>query len=117
MVGTETDMPSTRTTSFEPSRMRIGSGSPAPWPRARAARPRRGARPAPGARPWHLTSSRTPGSLNLQPDRRTFRLRVETLRDGRPGRSGRRATRGSRSARAATEDEEAVLRAFFRDGR
>ena len=63
----------------------------------------------------HLTRLANAGIAGLQPDRRTFRLGIETLRwaaeqVGPPRDAGI-------ALGAATEDEEAVLRAFFRDGR
>jgi hypothetical protein len=63
----------------------------------------------------HLTRLANAGVARLQPDRRTYRLDAETLRwaaeqVGPPRGAG--IVLG-----AATEDEEAVLRAFFRDGR
>ena len=63
----------------------------------------------------HLTRLASAGVARLQPDRRTYRLDVETLRwaaeqVGPPREAGI-------ALGAANEDEEAVLRAFFRDGR
>jgi hypothetical protein len=63
----------------------------------------------------HLTRLATAGVARLQPDRRTYRLDPETLRwaaeqVGPPREAGL-------ALGAANEDEEAVLRAFFRDGR
>jgi len=63
----------------------------------------------------HLTRLAAAGVARLQPDRRTYRLDRETLRwaaeqVGPPRDAGI-------ALGAANEDEEAVLRAFFRDGR
>jgi hypothetical protein len=63
----------------------------------------------------HLTRLVAAGVARLQPDRRTYRLDRETLRwaaeqVGPPREVGI-------ALGAANEDEEAVLRAFFRDGR
>ena len=63
----------------------------------------------------HLTRLADAGVARLQPDRRTYRLDTETLRwaaeqVGPPRDAGI-------ALGAANEDEEAVLRAFFRDGR
>jgi hypothetical protein len=63
----------------------------------------------------HLTRLAAAGVARLQPDRRTYRLDEETLRwaaeqVGPPRDAGI-------PLGAANEDEEAVLRAFFRDGR
>jgi hypothetical protein len=63
----------------------------------------------------HLTRLTAAGAARLQPDRRTYRLDPETLRwaaeqVGPPREAGL-------ALGAANEDEEAVLRAFFRDGR
>jgi hypothetical protein len=63
----------------------------------------------------HLTRLAAAGVARLQPDRRTYRLDPETLRwaaeqVGPPREAGI-------ALDAANEDEEAVLRAFFRDGR
>jgi len=63
----------------------------------------------------HLTRLAAAGVARLQPDRRTYRLDAETLRwaaeqVGPPRDAGI-------ALGAANEDEEAVLRAFFRDGR
>lgn len=63
----------------------------------------------------HLTRLASAGVARLQPDRRTYRLDAETLRwaaeqVGPPREAGI-------ALGAANEDEEAVLRAFFRDGR
>jgi hypothetical protein len=63
----------------------------------------------------HLTRLAAAGVARLQPDRRTYRLDVETLRwaaeqVGPPRDAGI-------ALGAANEDEEAVLRAFFRNGR
>ena len=63
----------------------------------------------------HLNRLTSTGVVRLQPDRRTYRLDPETLRwaaeqVGPPRETG--LTLG-----AASEDEEAVLRTFFRNGR
>jgi hypothetical protein len=63
----------------------------------------------------HLTRLAAAGVARLQPDHRTYRLDRETLRwaaeqVGPPRDAGI-------ALGAANEDEEAVLRAFFRDGR
>jgi hypothetical protein len=62
----------------------------------------------------HLTRLADAGIARLQPDRRTYRLDTETLRwaaeqVGPPRDAGI-------ALGAANEDEETVLRAFFRDG-
>ena len=63
----------------------------------------------------HLNRLTSTGVARLQPDRRTYRLDPETLRwaaeqVGPPRDAGL-------ALGAASEDEESVLRAFFRDGR
>jgi hypothetical protein len=63
----------------------------------------------------HLTRLAAAGVARLQPDRRTYRLDVETLRwaaeqVGPPRDAGI-------ALGAASDEEEAVLRSFFRDGR
>ena len=63
----------------------------------------------------HLTRLVAAGVVRLQDDRRSYRLDAETLRwaaeqVGPPPAAGL-------ALGAASEDEEAVLRAFFRDGR
>jgi len=63
----------------------------------------------------HLNRLAGAGVVRLQDDRRTYRLDPETLRwaaeqVGPPRDAGL-------ALGAATEDEESVLRAFFRDGR
>jgi hypothetical protein len=63
----------------------------------------------------HLTRLTAAGVARLQPDRRTYRLDPETLRwaaerVGPPRETGI-------ALGAATEDEESILRAFFRNGR
>ena len=63
----------------------------------------------------HLNRLTSTGVVRLQPDRRTYRLDAETLRWA-AGQVG--PTRESGIALgAANEDEEAVLRTFFRNGR
>ena len=117
MVGTETDMtehPNDILRALaDPDRLRIAGALAAGEATATAlaealdlplARVRR-----------HLTRLANAGIAGLQPDRRTFRLEIETLRwaaeqVGPPRDAGI-------ALGAATEDEEAVLRAFFRDGR
>jgi hypothetical protein len=63
----------------------------------------------------HLTRLAAAGVARLQPDRRTYRFDAETLRRAAeqvgPPRSAGIALG------AASEDEETVLRASFRDGR
>ena len=63
----------------------------------------------------HLNRLTATGVARLQPDRRTYRLDPETLRwaaeqVGPPREAGL-------ALGAASEDEEAVLRTFFRNGR
>jgi hypothetical protein len=63
----------------------------------------------------HLTRLATAGVARLDPDRRTYRLDPKTLRRvaeavGPPRDAGL-------ALGAASEDEEAVLRTFFRNGR
>jgi hypothetical protein len=63
----------------------------------------------------HLSRLTSAGMVHLQDDRRTYRLNAETLRwaaehVGPPREVGL-------ALGAASEDEETVLRAFFRDGR
>jgi hypothetical protein len=63
----------------------------------------------------HLTRLAAAGVARLQPDRRTYRLDAETLRwaaeqVGPPREAGI-------ALGAANDEEESVLRAFFRDGR
>jgi hypothetical protein len=63
----------------------------------------------------HVTRLAAAGVARLQPDRRSYRLDAETLRwaaeqVGPPRHAGI-------ALGAANDDEEAVLRAFFRDGR
>jgi DNA-binding transcriptional ArsR family regulator len=63
----------------------------------------------------HLNRLTATGVVRLEPDRRTYRLDPETLRwaaeqVGPPRGAGL-------ALGAANEDEEAVLRTFFRDGR
>jgi len=63
----------------------------------------------------HLTRLADAGVARLRPDRRTYRLDQETLRWAAEQVGPPRDARISLGA--ANEDEEAVLRAFFRDGR
>ena len=63
----------------------------------------------------HLTRLAAAGVARLQPDKRTYRLDPETLRWAAE-QVGPRRDAGI-ALGAANEDEEAVLRAFFRDGR
>ena len=63
----------------------------------------------------HLNRLTTTGVARLEPDRRTYRLDTETLRwaaeqVGPPREAGL-------ALGAANDDEETVLRTFFRDGR
>ena len=63
----------------------------------------------------HLNRLTTTGVVRLEPDRRTYRLDPETLRwaaeqVGPPRDAGL-------ALGAANDDEETVLRTFFRDGR
>jgi hypothetical protein len=63
----------------------------------------------------HLNRLATTGVVRLEPDRRTYRLDAETLRwaaeqVGPPRDAGL-------ALGAANDDEETVLRTFFRDGR
>jgi hypothetical protein len=63
----------------------------------------------------HLTRLTSAGVVRLEPDRRTYRLDAATLRRvaeavGPPRDAGL-------ALGAASEDEEAVLRTFFRNGR
>jgi hypothetical protein len=63
----------------------------------------------------HLTRLASAGVVELEPDRRTYRVDVETLRNaaelvGPPREAGL-------ALGAATEDEEHVLKTFFRRGR
>jgi hypothetical protein len=63
----------------------------------------------------HLNRLTTTGVVRLEPDRRTYRLDTETLRwaaeqVGPPRDAGL-------ALGAANDDEETVLRTFFRDGR
>lgn len=117
MVGTETDMtehPDDILRALaDPDRLRIAGALAAGEAAATAlaetldlplARVRR-----------HLTRLADAGIARLQPDRRTYRLDTETLRwaaeqVGPPRDAGI-------ALGAANDDEEAVLRAFFRDGR
>jgi hypothetical protein len=63
----------------------------------------------------HLNRLTSSGVVRLQPDRRTYRLDPETLRWA-AGQVGPPRDAGM-ALGAATEDEEAVLRTFFRSGR
>ena len=63
----------------------------------------------------HLNRLASAGVARLQPDRRTYRLDAETLRWGAEQVGPPREA--GIALGAANEDEEAVLRAFFRDGR
>jgi hypothetical protein len=63
----------------------------------------------------HLNRLTTAGVVRLEPDRRTYRLDLETLRRvaeavGPPREAGL-------ALGAASENEESVLRTFFRNGR
>src|SRR5262245_38869707 len=63
----------------------------------------------------HLSRLANAGVIRLEPDRRTYRVDVETLRQaaelvGPPREAGL-------ALGAATEDEEHVLKTFFRRGR
>ncbi len=70
--------------------------------------------PAPRVRK-HLTRLMSTGVARLSPDRTTYRLDAETLRWAAE-QVGPPRTAGL-ALGAATEDEEVVLRTFFRDGR
>lgn len=63
----------------------------------------------------HLNRLTATGVVRLQPDRRTYRLDPETLRRAAEQVGPPRET--GLALGAATEDEEAVLRTFFRNGR
>lgn len=63
----------------------------------------------------HLTRLAAAGVARLEADRRTYRLDPETLRWAAEQVGPPRGT--GIALGAANEDEEAVLRAFFRDGR
>jgi hypothetical protein len=63
----------------------------------------------------HLNRLAGAGVVRLQDDRRTYRLDPETLRWAAEQVGPPRDT--GLALGAATEDEESVLRAFFRDGR
>jgi hypothetical protein len=63
----------------------------------------------------HLNRLTSAGVVRLQPDRRSYRLDPETLRWA-AGQVGPPRDAGM-ALGAATEDEEAVLRTFFRNGR
>jgi hypothetical protein len=97
----------------DPERLRI-AGALAAGDAAAAALAETLALPLPRVR-RHLTRLAAAGIARLQPDDRTYRLDVDTLRwaaqqVGPPRGAGI-------PLGAANEDEEAVLRAFFRDGR
>jgi hypothetical protein len=63
----------------------------------------------------HLNRLTSTGVVRLQPDRRTYRLDPETLRWA-AGQVGPPREAGL-ALGAASEDEETVLRTFFRNGR
>ena len=63
----------------------------------------------------HLNRLASTGVVRLDDDRRTYRLDAETLRWAAEQVGPPRAT--GLALGAATEDEESVLRSFFRDGR
>jgi hypothetical protein len=63
----------------------------------------------------HLNRLATTGVVRLEPDRRTYRLDAETLRWA-AGQVGPPRDAGL-ALGAANDDEETVLRTFFRDGR
>ncbi|HLB61385.1 MAG TPA: DUF2087 domain-containing protein [Actinomycetota bacterium] len=63
----------------------------------------------------HLTRLTGAGVARLEPDRRTYRLDPETLRLAAEQVGPRRDPRLALGA--ANEDEEAVLRSYFRGGR
>jgi biotin operon repressor len=63
----------------------------------------------------HLNRLTTTGVVRLEPDRRTYRLDPETLRWA-AGQVGPPREAGM-ALGAANDDEESVLRTFFRDGR
>lgn len=63
----------------------------------------------------HLTKLTAVGVARLAEDRRTYRLDPETLR--RAAEQVGPPREANMALGAATEDEEAVLRTFFRDGR
>jgi hypothetical protein len=117
MVGTETDMtehPDDILRALaDPERLRI-AGALAAGDAAAGTLAETLALPLARVR-RHLTRLAAAGVARLQPDRRTYRLDPETLRwaaeqVGPPRDVGI-------ALGAANEDEEAVLRAFFRDGR
>jgi hypothetical protein len=117
MVGTETDMtehPDDILRALaDPDRLRI-AGALAAGEAAAAALAETLDLPLARVR-RHLTRLADAGIARLQSDRRTYRLDTETLRwaaeqVGPPRDAGI-------ALGAANEDEEAVLRAFFRDGR
>jgi hypothetical protein len=117
MVGNETDMTEhphdILRALADPERLRIAGALAAD---DAAAAPLGGSLVFPLARVLrHLTGLAAAGFDRLGPDRRTYRLDPETLRwaaeqVGPPREAGI-------ALGAANEDEEAVLRAFFRDGR
>jgi hypothetical protein len=63
----------------------------------------------------HLNRLTSTGIVRLQPDRRTYRLDPETLRWAAEQVGPARVA--GMALGAASEDEEAVLRTFFRNGR
>jgi hypothetical protein len=117
MVGVQTDMTETPDEILralaDPERLRI-AGALAEGDAAAAALA--GSLDLPLARVRrHLTRLAAAGVARLQPDRRTYRLDPETLRwaaeqVGPPREAGI-------ALGAASEDEESILRAFFRNGR
>ena len=126
MVGTETDMtehPDDILRALaDPDRLRI-AGALAAGEAAAAALAETLDLPLARVRRY-LTRLADAGIARLQPDRRTYRLDTETLRwaaeqVGPPRDAGIALSPVDAFAArsAANEDEEAVLRAFFRDGR
>jgi hypothetical protein len=116
MVGNEADMTEHPDDIFARSRIRSGCGSPAPGggDTAAAALVEDLRLPLTRVR-RHLNRLAATGVARLQPDGRTYRLDPETLRwaaqqVGPPRDAGI-------ALGAANEDEEAVVRTFFRDGR
>jgi hypothetical protein len=117
MVGSGTDMAETPDDILralaDPERLRI-AGSLASEPAAAASLAEALGLPIARLR-RHLTRLSAAGVVRLEPDRRTYRLDPETLRWA-AGKVGPSREAGIPLG-AANEDEEAVLRAFFRDGR